>query len=36
MREEIEQEIRRKIVEKFDQALGPKPPAPPKISEEER
>jgi hypothetical protein len=36
MRAETKLELQRKIAEKFDQALGPKPPAPPRISEEER
>jgi len=36
MRAETKLELQRKIAEKFDQALGPKPPAPPQISEEER
>jgi hypothetical protein len=36
MREEIKLELQRKIAEKFYQALGPKPPAAPRISEEER
>jgi len=36
MKEEIRQEIQKKIAEKFDQALGPKPRAPKLKSEEER
>jgi len=36
MREEIRQELQRKIAAKFEQALGPKPPAPKPISEERR
>jgi hypothetical protein len=36
MREETKQEFQRKIAEKFEQALGPKPPAPKQISDEER
>jgi hypothetical protein len=36
MREEIRQELQRKIAEKFEQARGPRPPAPKQISEEER
>jgi hypothetical protein len=36
MGEEIKQELQRKIAAKFEQAFGPKPPAPGKISEEER
>jgi hypothetical protein len=36
MREDLRLEIQRKIAEKFDQALGPRPPAPRQISEEER
>jgi hypothetical protein len=36
MREEFRQELQRKIAAKFEQALGPKPPAPKQISEERR
>jgi hypothetical protein len=36
MREEIKQELQRKIAAKFEQALGPKPPASKPISEERR
>jgi hypothetical protein len=36
MREEVRQELQRKIAAKFEQALGPKPPAPKQISEERR
>lgn len=36
MRAETRLELQRKIAESFEKALGPKPPASPKMSEEER
>jgi hypothetical protein len=36
MREELRLELQRKITAKFEEARGPLPPTPPKISEAER